>query len=75
MHQAENYATVLITKSFADLQFYENNLKVSLAAVKWLLQQRSRGLEDLRKLHPALVITTLVCCTMSLKVADIHYVG
>lgn len=54
MHQAENYVTVLVTKLFADLQFYENNLKVSLSALKWLLKRRSRGLEDLRELHPAL---------------------
>lgn len=72
MHQAESYATVLITKSFADLQFYENNLKVNLSALNWLLQRSSRGLEDLRELHPALVTSTLVCYTVSLKVADTH---
>lgn len=71
MHQAENYVTVLVTKLFADLQFYENNLKVSLSALKWLLKQRSRGLEVLRELHPALVISTWFCYTVSLKVADI----
>lgn len=71
MHQAENYATALITKSFADLRFYENDLKVSLSALKWLLQQRSKGSEDLRKLHLALVISTPVCYPVSLA-ADIR---
>lgn len=72
MHQAENYVAVLIAKSFADPRFYENNLKVSLSALKWFLQQRRRGLEDLRELHPAPVISTQVCYTVSLKAADTH---